>query len=176
MLSMKAKWFLRGMMQSDEIVTISGKRGYGKTTIAKDIIKSLSRVAIWDPMGEFQEFKGAYLPKEGTITEFNEWLKPLWETGNIFIMVDEADQVMPEGKPICFYANQSINLGRHRNIGFGSVTRRLARLNKDAVAQSHKLILFHHFLINDIKYLSDMIPDAHKLKTLKKYQYFEYDL
>ena len=156
-------------MRSDEIVTISGKRGYGKTTIAKSIIAGLSRVMIWDPMDEYGG--NSYIPCSGSIEEFNQFLKPIWESGNIFVLVDESDQVMPEGRPLCDYANKIINLGRHRNIGMGMVTRRLARLNKTAFSQSQEVILFHHFMPNDIRYLAEFIPDADSLQTLKKYQY-----
>jgi len=160
-------------MRSDEIVTISGKRGYGKTTIAKTLIQGLNRVAVWDPMNEFAN---SYIPQTGSIDEFNQFLKPIWEQGNTFILVDESDQVMPEGRPLCLYANKIINLGRHRNIGIGLVTRRIANLNKNAVAQSHAIILFHHFLPNDIRYLSEFVKEADKLQDLKKYQYRKYIL
>lgn len=157
------------MMRSSEIITISGKRGYGKTTVAKSIVSKLSRVLIWDPM---HEYSNSYIPKSGSIEEFNQFLKGYWELGNVFILVDEADQVMPEGRPLCEYANKIINLGRHRNIGMGMVTRRLARLNKTAFSQSQEVILFHHFMPNDIRYLNEFIPDADKLQKLKKFEYY----
>ena len=160
-------------MKSDAIFTISGKRGYGKTTVAKNIISNLKRVAIWDPMGEYEN---SYTPSMGDVAEFEQWLKPLWRTGNIFILVDEADQVMPEKKELTPTANKIINLGRHRNIGLGTITRRLARLNKTPVSQSELLILFHHFLPNDIRYLNEFIPNAESLQTLQKYQYKIYNL
>lgn len=162
-------------MKSNEVITISGKRGYGKTTLAKNIIGQLKRVAVWDPMNEY-EHPNSYIPQRGDMKEFNSWLKGYWQTGNVFILVDEADQVMPERKPLPDYANKIINLGRHRNIGIGMVTRRLANLNKTAVSQSATLYLFHHFLINDIRYLKEMIPEAESLQKLQKFQYKTYDL
>lgn len=161
-------------MNSNELATISGKRGFGKTTLAQTLISGLSRVAIWDPMGEYGG-PNAYIPYSGNAEEFNEWMRVHWETGNICVMVDEADQVIAERKELPIYANKIINLGRHRNIGMIMITRRLANLNKSAVSQSADLFLFHHFLINDIKYLSGMIgDDAYKLKELEKFQYLHY--
>ena len=162
-------------MRSDEIVTISGKRGHGKTTLAKHLIQRLDRVVIWDPMGEY-EHPNAHIPSRGDVKEFDIFMDRYWHTGNIFILIDEADQVMSEGRPLCPYANRIINLGRHRNIGVGMVTRRLANLSKSAVAQSARLYLFQHFLPNDIKYLDQFLPDTDELKTLKKYQYKRYML
>ena len=160
-------------MRSDEICTISGKRGYGKTTVAKAIIATLHRVAIWDPM---HEYSNSYIPTSGSIDEFDTWLKGYWNQGNVFILVDEADQVMPEKKPLSPYAYKIINLGRHRNIGLCMVTRRLAVLNKTAFSQSEIFIAFRHFLINDIKYMSEFITNAESLQKLEKYQYKIYHL
>lgn len=161
-------------MRSDEIITIAGKRGYGKTTAAKALISKLTRVIIWDPMGEYGEFDNVYVPKEGTIEEFNRFLEWCWLQGNIFVFVDEADQVLPEGRPLCEFGRLIINLGRHRNIGMGMITRRIAMLNKTAVSQSQELILFHTFIPNDIRYLKEMIVGADQLKTLPKYQFKTY--
>jgi len=160
-------------MQSDEIVTIAGKRGYGKTTVAKSLISKLQRVAVWDPM---HEYKNSYHPVSGTIEEYDQFLKRLWLQGNVFIFVDEADQVMPEGRPLCEYARLIVNLGRHRNIGMGLISRRIALVSKTAVSQSRELILLHQFMPNDIKYLSEFIPDAKELKKLQKFQYKTYIL
>ena len=158
-------------MRSDEVITIAGKRGYGKTTKAKEIISKLSRVAIWDPMGEYHH-KNAYIPSLGSVDEFEKWLKPLWAVGNVFIFVDEADMVMPVMPVILSpFANKIINLGRHRNIGMGLITRRIAMLNKTAFSMSTEVIMFHHFSKNDIKYIGEFYDDAQKLKKLPKYKY-----
>ena len=164
-------------MRSDEIITISGKRGYGKTTLAKTILNKLSleRVVVWDPMMEYNHIN-SYIPRRGDAEEFNNWLKALWLKGNVCIMVDEADQVMAERKPLPEFANKIINLGRHRGIGMIMITRRLANLNKTAVSQSATMFLFHHFISNDINYLKEMISDAESLIQLKKFQYKTYNL
>jgi DNA helicase HerA-like ATPase len=124
-------------MRSDELVTIAGKRGYGKTTAAKTLISKLARVVIWDPM-------------------------------------NEADQVLPEGRPLCEYGGKIVNLGRHRNIGMGTITRRVALLNKTVVSQAQELILFHTFIPNDIRYLKEFIIGVDELRTLPKYRFKTY--
>lgn len=161
-------------MNSDELVTIAGKRGYGKTTAAKNLISKLTRVIIWDPMDEYGEFPNRYIPSTGSIEEFDRFLKFYWGRGNIFIFVDEADQVLPEGRPLCEYGRKIINLGRHRNIGMGMITRRVALLNKTAVSQSQELILFHQFIPNDVKYLKEFILGAEELRYLPKFKYKTY--
>lgn len=163
-------------MRSDEVLTIAGKRGYGKTTIAQEVIQSLSRVAIWDPHREY-DHANSYHPVNGSIDEFEQWLKPLWQNGNIFIMIDEADEVIPV-QPVILSPTiyKIVNYGRHRNIGLGMITRRIAMLNKTAFSQSVEIILFHHFTPNDIRYLSEFIPNTDELIKLQKYQYKVYNL
>ena len=161
-------------MRSDELITIAGKRGYGKTTAAKTLISKLDRVIVWDPMNEYREFANRYIPSTGSIEEFNRFLKFYWEQGNIFIFVDEADQVLPEGRPLCEYGGQIVNLGRHRNIGLGTITRRIALLNKTVVSQAQELILFHTFIPNDIRYLKEVIIGVDELRALPKYMFKTY--
>lgn len=162
-------------MKSNEIITISGSRGFGKTTLAKSLINGLDRVVIWDIFGEYNH-PHSYIPSLGSVDEFERWLKTSWVNGNVCVMVDEANMVMPERRPLCEHASKIINLGRHRNIGMIMITRRLASLNKDAVSQSAELFLFQHILGNDMKYLSDMIgkEEAMTLKNLKKFQYRQF--
>lgn len=161
-------------MRSDEIFVVAGRRGYGKTTLAKNLISKLQRVIVWDPMAEYGD--RGYVPKHGTIEEFNSVAKQVWERGNIFFMVDEADQVMPSQKPLAPYANRLINLGRHRNIGVGLISRRIANLNKTAVSQAANLYLFNQYLPNDIRYLKEFIPDVESISNLPRFKYRIYKL
>ena len=157
-------------MKSNELTTISGKRGYGKTTLAKSLISGLSRVAIWDPMGEY-DHPNSYLPKTGTPKEFDAWLYGWWLQGNVFLMVDEADFVMNVKKTLTPTAYKVVNVGRHRNVGMGMLTRRIAELNKTAFSQSEDIFLFKHSIKNDIDYLKEFIEGVEEIRKFKKYQY-----
>lgn len=157
-------------MRSDELCTVSGKRGYGKTTLAKSLISGLSRVAIWDPMDEYKH-KNSYLPKTGTIEEFDRWLKGWYMRGNVFLLVDEADFVMPVKKTLTPTAYKVVNVGRHRNVGMGMLTRRIAELNKTAFSQSEEVFLFRHSIKNDVDYLKVFIEGVEEIRTFEKFQY-----
>jgi len=157
-------------MRSNEICTVSGRRGYGKTTLAKSLISGLSRVAIWDPISEYNH-PNSYVPTAGTIEEFDNWLKTWWVKGNVFILVDEADFVMPVRKPLTPMAYKIVNVGRHRNIGMGMLTRRIAELNKTAFSQSENVYLFRHSISNDINYLKEFLDGVESIRTLEKFQY-----
>lgn len=155
------------IMRSNELLTISGRRGYGKSTLAMSLISNLTRKEVWDPLAEF----GGYQPQNGSSEEFEAWLKPIFIRGNCFIMVDEADLVLPVRKPLGPYAYKLVNIGRHRNLGLGMVTRRIAELNKTAFSQSESIYLFKHSIPNDIKYLAEFIDGVEVVRTFEKYQY-----
>ena len=157
-------------MKSNELFTISGKRGYGKTTLAQSLISGLSRVAVWDPLDEYKH-KNSYVPVSGTIEEFDRWLKGWYIQGNIFLLVDESDFVMPVKKPLTPIAYKVVNVGRHRNVGMGMLTRRIAELNKTAFSQSEDIYLFRHSIKNDINYLREFIEGVEEIRTFEKFQY-----
>lgn len=157
-------------MRSNELCTISGKRGYGKTTLAKSLISGLSRVAIWDPLGEYSH-PNRYIPKTGTPEEFDMWVGRWFNVGNVFLMVDEADFVMNVKKPLLPAAYKVVNIGRHRNVGMGMLTRRIAELNKTAFSQSEDIFLFKHSIKNDIDYLKEFIDGVEEIRKFEKYQY-----
>ena len=157
-------------MRSDELFTISGKRGHGKTTLAMSLISGLSRVAVWDPMDEYKH-KNSYIPTLGTIEEFDRWLEGWYMQGNIFLLVDEADFVMSVKKPLTPTAYKVVNVGRHRNVGMGMLTRRIAELNKTAFSQSENIYLFRHSIKNDVDYLKEFIEGVEEIRTFEKFQY-----
>lgn len=160
-------------MNSQEVITISGKRGYGKTTLIKSLISNLSRIAIWDPMAEYNHIN-SYIPSQGTQEEFDAWLLQWWKIGNVFLVVDEADFVMPVKKPLSPAAYKIINVGRHRNIGIAMLTRRIAELNKTAFSQSENIFLFRHSISNDINYLREFIDGVEIVRTFEKFQYKQF--
>jgi len=160
-------------LRSNELCTISGKRGYGKTTLAKSLISGLSRVAVWDPLGEYKH-PNSYIPTTGTPEEFDRWLWSWYSAGNVFIMVDEADFVMNVKRPLLPMAYKVVNIGRHRNVGMGMLTRRIAELNKTAFSQSEEVYLFRHSIKNDIDYLKEFIDGVEEIRKFEKYQYKRY--
>jgi DNA helicase HerA-like ATPase len=157
------------MIKFDQIIVITGKRGSGKTTFAKKLIASIpeNRIKIIDINGEY---KNSFIPNN--YSEIDVFLKNIWEKGNIFLVIDEADTVFPEHKKLQDYYYKIIHLGRHRNIGLLAITRRIARLNKDVIANAHHIFVFSLVIPNDVKYLREFmggeIEQAYHLNTGEK--------
>ena len=92
------------LIGSDEIVVIIGRKGHGKTTLLKLLLKPLRRYAIFDILGAYREFgalvltpaeactydKTVYIPQtEAVEAEYEEFAAVL-RCGNRTIILDEA--------------------------------------------------------------------------------------
>ena len=157
-------------LRTDQIAVIAGQRGVGKTCLAKKLISGLQRVVIYDPVGEYDP-RFSYVPGGDSVEEFEAFMKKVWIMGNVFVVVDEAERFLRNNGRILPYTYKVINTGRHRNIGMLLITRRLAELHKTPFGLSTMVILFRLFLPNDIKYISEFLPNAGKVRTLPDYQY-----
>ncbi|MEM3896174.1 MAG: ATP-binding protein [Archaeoglobaceae archaeon] len=170
-------------IESDEIIVITGQQGYGKTTLAKFLIKKLLEngidVVIIDPNDEYGEFEGEadrIVPEGGDFSRVYEALKKAWEKGNRALIVDEADIVFPIREQLSGVKYDIVHRGRHRNLLRIFVVRRLANLNKDVVSQAKKIISFYQFLPNDLKYLKEFMGDYAELtKNLPKYHFIVFE-
>jgi len=157
-------------IKSDEIVTIAGQRGTGKTYLAKQILQQFSRVVVYDPVGEYDP-SISYVPATDSPEEFESFMTKVWNMGNVVVVVDEAERFLRNNGVILEYTHKVINTGRHRNIGLILVTRRLAELHKTPFGLSACVILFRLFLPNDIKYISEFLIDGYKVRTLPDWHY-----
>jgi len=157
-------------LRTDEICVIAGQRGVGKTTLAKNLISGITRVVIYDPVGEYDP-RFSYIPQTDSVEEFEAFMKKCWEMGNVFIVVDEAERFLRNNGRILPFTYKVINTGRHRNIGMMLITRRLAELHKTPFGLSAMVILFRLFLPNDIKYISEFLNKAEEVRTLPNYKY-----
>lgn len=182
-------------IKQNEIVTICGKRGSGKTYLMKNILKSVHNFFVYDPLHQIsisdayitKNFNDAlnvmrkgskriiYKPMQISISEFDILSKMIYNVGNIMLLVDEADRVMPS-RAITKNASALIDLGRTRLIGGIFITRRLARLDSLPISQSDHVIAFKTILPQDVKYLKEFIGElAEQASNLKPYHFLYYD-
>lgn len=157
-------------MRSDVISVIAGQRGSGKTTLAKTLISGLTRVIIYDPMHEYNPAI-SYRPTTDSIEEFEKVAGHVWDTGNTFFVVDEAERYLVNNTRLPINTFKIINSGRHRNIGLLLVTRRIAELHKSPFSLAEQVYLFHLFAPNDIRYIKEFYDGADYLRRLNKYEY-----
>jgi hypothetical protein len=102
----------------------------------------------------------------------------MFKNRNEFIVTDEADKFWKNRTSLSNVQSDFIDIGRHWGLGGMFVTRRLAKLHTDLVANANKIFLFKLWTKADLDYLrgadlGDFVPIVAKLE---KYQFLGIDL
>lgn len=166
-----------------DILTICGRRGSGKSNLAKTLIRFLINsgcpVIIIDPLQEHRDFSGATnkLIMWGDQQSFENFLAQIIGTWRGIIVIDEADGFFPNRKNLLPHQKTLIHLGRHYGLGMIFVTRRLANLHTDVISQTSKLFSFRLFSGADANYLSLMQLNEliEPIWNLEKYHFVYFD-
>ncbi len=159
------------------LISIIGKRGTGKTTLAKQIIKAQSwdNLFIYDYLGEYKEFKN-----EATYSRTNLYqvLKLSWNASspdkNNLLVLDEVD--------LYGYGNEQLEFlyryGRHKNLSIIAISRRFYNLPVYIRALTEVFYLFKITEERDLNYLKSLVSKAFisKIITLEKYHYIKLQL
>ena len=161
-----------------KILTIIGKRGYGKTTLCKNIIEksSFSKIFINDYIGEYRY---SSLPlKNKTIylvhNRIDLLVNKAWRTGNCLLILDEVDLYGKNN----IWIERIFRYGRHRNISIISVSRRFYDLPVIIRALTDTFFLFRITELRDLDYLSRYIDFStlEKVKKLPRYRFIAINL
>lgn len=152
------------------IIGIIGRKGTGKSTVSREILKHGSREFIFDTAGDHSwvpdrfteidqavnfifecatqggEFIGSFVPEgeedEDLQRDFGEICKVVWESGNITFVVEELPMLsLPQWAPPRF--DRILRLGRHRAINIVYTAQRASECPKRATSATDLFILFH---------------------------------
>jgi len=170
-------------IRQTDVITICGRRGSGKSNLAKTIIRFLlnSRcpVIIIDPLQEHRDFQGAQnkFLMFGDQQGCNNFIGQLIGKWKGILVIDEADGFFPNRKILLPWQKYLVHLGRHYGIGIIFITRRLANLHTDCIAQTSKLFSFRLFAGADANYLSLMQLDEliEPIWNLEKFHFVFFD-
>lgn len=148
------------------VICVFGKRGYGKSTLSKQIIQLYSKVFIYDSLNEYYDVAVAVsmrrLPKhhhhfryafhttqEG---EFDKVCEMIYEAGDMLFVVEECDWFCSAN-----YTSENfkkiIRYGRHRNISILAISRRPADLSRLLTSQANYIISYRQTEPRDIEAL-----------------------
>lgn len=168
--------------RADQIGTIVGKRGEGKSYLLKKWVNASAKFVLYDTLSEhnidgaivahnYNDFYNAlrngskkiiYRPRLASPADFDAVCKCLYIVGNYTLFVDEAEQVMPNNQ-MQENAKIYVNHGRHRKCGMVCATRRCAAMDKLPISQSDHIIVFKTILPNDKDWLSEFVgPIIHR--------------
>jgi hypothetical protein len=135
------------------ICGVFGRRGVGKTTLAREIARHQARLVVWDYLSEHgclafrsegdleslaeywggargQQFAAArYIPRAGTVEEFEEWCSVVYGFRDCVLVVEEVAAVAQASYlPPAF--GRVVRQGRHRGLGLLWTTQRLNEVSR----------------------------------------------
>jgi len=186
------------MEKKSEIILIIGRRGCGKTTLAKDFIKDKNRLIILDTMKEYNigyladkyidfakyvyknryndYMKVSYYPTEKSIKAvFDVICDMLWEMSNITFVIEELARFMnSKSYPESF--DRLTRASRHKCINIYGITQRAVDIPVLLRSQSNKICTFQQIEVADVNYLKQLFDatDIKKIRNFDKFEYLEY--
>ena len=107
------------------LTTIVGKRGKGKTHLAKQLVqaKPSSKIFIFDYMGEFSDLENEYISIH--YYDIHLFCKEVWQQAGLYqnnlVIFDEINRYGQNNEDIHWL----YDLGRHKNIDIIAISRRI---------------------------------------------------
>lgn len=187
----------------NDILTIFGKKGSGKTELCKFLYFSNPKPAIVIDIAEQFQDVGLNFPdvesikkylqanykifyKKKQILVLNQYeteniedlLNFLWECKfqDFELIIDEVDTIYNTHNQHKSALKPFIHRGRHRQIDLITTSRRPANVGRDLTSQSDNIYIFRNNEPNDIKYFSLFINKIaiDEIRHLDKYYFLNY--
>lgn len=184
------------MSETEKIIElIFGKRGSGKSYLAKVMLQQHRRHLVYDTLGEYKDgviiqslaelsvfwqkvyrgsFRIIYQPLDPEL-EFDHICSHVWLCENMTFLVEEVDRyARPLAMSLPF--KEIIQRGRHRDITFIGVTQRPHGVDKLITSQAKAMYIFNTTEPRDIKYFQEVVGDSviEKFAELKEYEYVKW--
>ena len=181
-------------MTEKKITLIFGKRGTGKSYLAKKLIQSERRLLIYDTLSEYEagvifdteqseqfkeywkhvyrrNFRLIYRPLNPE-QEIDEIAELVFALGDMTFLVEEVDCYCTSYNISDAFAH-IIQRGRHKNITLIGVTQRPFGIHRLLTSQAKEIYVFGTNEPRDIDYLKILLGNEieKKLKQLKQFEY-----
>jgi len=187
-------------MNNSEIILIFGRRGCGKTTLAKSLIKKEPRVIVFDTLGEYNDvgiqvdkfehfagycmkyrfapsFKISYHPSEEDIKYiFSVVCRIVNELKNCVFVIEEIGRFCSASSyPMAL--DKLMRDTRHIGVSIIGITHRPTDVPKLFRGLATKIITFQQIEPSDIAYLEKIFNSeiVRRIRNLNKFEYIEYD-
>lgn len=186
------------MNSEKKVILIIGKRGSGKSYLAKKIIAEHRRVLVYDIMSEYgggvvfgtetqrdfrlfwsathkSNFRLIYRPIEPK-WEIDYLARAVFALGDMTLVVEEIDSICTAyDLPETF--SRIIARGRHRNITLIGITPAPFGIHRDLTRQAKEIYVFNTKEPRDRDYLRNLLGQEieAKLDQLEQYQYVKWE-
>ena len=153
--------------------TIVGKRGRGKTTLAKRLLLSEPRdqIFILDYLGEYGSFQASNVYVQNT--GLRSFCHKVWDESregvNSLVVFDEIDLYGKDD----FRIAHLYKFGRHKGIDIIAISRRFYDLPVIVRSQTDQFHLFQITEERDVSYLKRLVPESW-IQTLIRLEPFQY--
>jgi hypothetical protein len=186
------------MLKSTDVFLSLGRRGSGKSYLARKLSSAYPRKVVFDSLGEYSDDDGIIVcnfdefcqkiletqnshaftiifqfdPESEThVDEFNQALRILWHRGNVLILIEEI-QLYSSPHSMCLWLKNCLLTGRHRNVGLIFTTQRPGECNKTIISQSNHVFCGSLHEKNDIEYTKSILGEsAYSLSSLPERQF-----
>ncbi len=192
---------VHGTERQNKIIGVAGRKGSGKSTIARKILENSPRLFLFDTMGEhawvperfdsLQEavmflmespyrdtFMGSLVPSGDDFeAEFSEICVEVYDQGNMMFGVEEVPMLSTAGfMPKKF--NKIVRLGRHRNLSILYTAQRLSECPRALTSATDIFVLFCHSEPRDLDAIADRCGSeiAQKVQGLGDHGFLIWDV
>ena len=183
------------------IVGVCGRRGSGKSTMARRLLERCHRILIWDAMDEHgwalnrlssiprlerflawasgqYTFAGHYVPEQaGLIDEFEEVAELVYDYGRMVFGIEEVPMLCtPSALPDQF--DRLVRLGRHQRVSLVWTAQRMVEVARRLTAATDYFVLFSHTEPRDLDGIADRCGAevARQVAELSRHSYLVWDV
>ena len=173
----------------NKIITVFGRKGTGKTTLVKNIVKISNRMMLIDPLNEYnngivyydkslvydeimnnERFRVVFRPLSKT--DFEWFVDLAVAKGNVTLVIDEADQftnISYMSKALYWV----IHYGRHYDVSLILASRMPNRIRSDITAQADMILTFQQQGRAVLKYIDEFaeFDCVKEIKALKPFHF-----
>lgn len=179
-----------------EITLVFGKTGMGKTTFVRELLLSIPRAIILDPLGEFDG------PEFDDLTEMIDYLEANWskgftvrtsdvsslnvlssiamQAGDLTLMVEEAQRAIPSLSKLPPMFEDVIYRGRHagpmqdKNVNVLLVAQRPTTIHIAPRSQWSRIVSFNQTEENDVNWMRTASGfDVDEIRRLRVGEYLD---
>jgi DNA helicase HerA-like ATPase len=188
-------------MNQSKVCGLFGRRGTGKTTLAREVARHQARLIVWDYLGEYgplafrsegnlaalseylqwargQQFAAArYIPREGTVEEFEEWCAVAYGFRDFVVVVEEAAAVC-QASYLSPAFGRIVRQGRHRGLGLLWTTQRLNEVSRTLTGLTDVWAGFSTSEPNDLAALAQRAGRdyAERVSRLPRFEFLGFDV